>query len=174
MSEYHPEQEDEPVLILPPRFLRNPAHLASFGFGSGAVARAPGTWGSLAAIPLWYPLAMLPDVIYWAVVALAFVLGVWLCGYTSRALKVHDHSGIVWDEFVGMWIVLGFFPETWYGVLLCFVSFRLFDVWKPWPISWADEYAPGGLGIMIDDVLAAFMALAVVWASELWLMPELL
>lgn len=174
MSEYYQEPEQEPVLILPPGFLRNPAHLAAFGFGSGAVPRAPGTWGSLAAIPLWYPIAQLSEPVYWSIVLAAFLLGVWLCGYTSRSLKVHDHGGIVWDEFVGMWMVLGFFPETWYGVLLCFVAFRLFDVWKPWPISWVDERAPGGLGIMIDDVLAALMALAVIWAAELWLMPGLL
>ena len=95
-------------------------------------------------------------------------------GRTAQALKVHDHGGIVWDEFVGMWIVLGFFPQTYYGVMLCFVAFRLFDVWKPWPIDWIDECTPGGLGIMVDDVLAAVMALGVLWATELWLMPGLL
>ncbi|MFL1403987.1 phosphatidylglycerophosphatase A [Marinobacter sp. M1N3S26] len=174
MTDYPQEPDEEPVLILPPRFLRHPVHLLAFGFGSGAVPRAPGTWGSLAAIPLWYPISLLPELAYWLVVLVAFVVGIWLCGQTARALKVHDHGGIVWDEFVGMWIVLGFFPETYYGVLLCFVAFRLFDVWKPWPIDWIDERTPGGLGIMIDDVLAAVMALGVIWAAELWLMPGLL
>ena len=129
--------------LLPPGFLRNPVHLLAFGFGSGTAARAPGTWGSLAAIPLWFCFAWLPPVAYWAIVLLAFVVGIWLCGKTAADLKVHDHGGIVWDEFVGMWIALGLFPEHIVGVLLAFVMFRLFDVIKPWPINWLDERLPG-------------------------------
>lgn len=163
-----------PAPLLPPGFLRNPVHLLAFGFGSGAMSRAPGTWGSLAAIPLWYALAQLPLPAYWAVVMLALVVGVWLCGRTAHDLKVHDHSGIVWDEFVGMWIVLGFFPETLQGVLVCFLLFRLFDITKPWPISWLDEHLPGGLGIMVDDVVAGAAALLAVYLIELWLLPGLL
>ena len=171
MSENYQESTEEPVLILPPGFLRNPAHLAAFGFGSGAVPRAPGTWGSLAAIPMWYPIAQLPEPVYWSVVLAAFLAGVWLCGYTSRSLKVHDHGGIVWDEFVGMWIALGLFPDQIYGVLMAFLLFRLFDVVKPWPISWLDARMPGGLGIMVDDVVAGFMALVCLWGIDVWVMP---
>jgi len=135
MTDYPRDMDEEPVLILPPGFLRHPVHLAAFGFGSGAVPRAPGTWGSLAAVPLWYPLSLLPEPFYWLMVLATFVIGIWLCGRTAQTLKVHDHGGIVWDEFVGMWIVLGFFPQTYYGVMLCFVAFRLFDVWKPGPLT---------------------------------------
>ena len=164
-------EPDMPQVILPPGFLKHPVHLLAFGFGSGAVARAPGTWGSLAAIPLWYGFAWLPPVAYWLVVLVAVVVGIWLCGKTATDLKVHDHGGIVWDEFVGMWIALGLLPDQIYGVLMAFTLFRLFDVVKPWPIGWLDERLPGGLGIMVDDVVAGFMALASLWAIDRWLMP---
>lgn len=164
-------EPDMPQVILPPGFLKHPVHLLAFGFGSGAAARAPGTWGSLAAIPLWYGFAWLPPVAYWLVVLVAFVVGIWLCGKTATDLKVHDHGGIVWDEFVGMWIALGLLPDQIYGVLMAFTLFRLFDVVKPWPIGWLDERLPGGLGIMVDDVVAGFMALANLWAIDRWLMP---
>ncbi|MBW0149413.1 phosphatidylglycerophosphatase A family protein [Marinobacter arenosus] len=164
-------EPDLPQALLPPGFLKNPVHLLAFGFGSGAAARAPGTWGSLAAIPFWYAFAWLPGMVYWAIVLVAFLVGIWLCGKTARDLKVHDHGGIVWDEFVGMWIALGLFPDQIAGVLLAFVLFRLFDVVKPWPISWLDDRLPGGLGIMIDDVVAGFMAMASMFAIDRWLMP---
>ena len=167
-------EPDLPQAILPPGFLRNPVHLLAFGFGSGAAPRAPGTWGSLAAIPLWYGIAWLPPVAYWGVVLLAFLVGIWLCGKTAADLKVHDHGGIVWDEFVGMWIALGLFPEQIYGVLLAFMIFRFFDVLKPWPINWLDERLPGGLGIMVDDVVAGGMALLSLLAIDVWLMPYIL
>lgn len=157
--------------LLPPGFLRDPVHLLAFGFGSGVAPRAPGTWGSLAAIPLWFAIAWLPLTAYWVVVAIAFIVGIWLCGKTARDLKVHDHGGIVWDEFVGMWIALALIPDNIYGVLMAFALFRLFDVVKPWPISWIDQRAPGGLGIMVDDVVAGFMALGCLFAIDRWLMP---
>lgn len=172
MTDQNQTPDDLPAQILPPGFLKDPVHLLAFGFGSGAAPRAPGTWGSLAAIPFWYVLALLPVAAYWGVVVLAFLVGIWLCGRTADDLKVHDHGGIVWDEFVGMWIVLGFFPDTVYGVLVCFLLFRLFDVWKPWPIGWLDKRMPGGLGIMVDDVVAGVMALAVVWLLDWTLLPE--
>lgn len=172
MTDQNDNQEPElPQAILPPGFLRDPVHLLAFGFGSGAAARAPGTWGSLAAIPLWYLFAWLPAPLYWLVVLIACVVGVWLCGKTARDLKVHDHGGIVWDEFAGMWIALGLIPGDIYGVLMAFMLFRLFDIVKPWPISWLDNHMPGGVGIMVDDILAGAMALACLWAIDLWLMP---
>ena len=165
-----PEPEGPPVK-LPPGFLRNPVHLLAFGFGSGAAPKAPGTWGSLAAIPIWYLFAWLPAPLYWLVVAVACVVGVWLCGKTADDLKVHDHGGIVWDEFAGMWIALGLFPTSFYGVAVAFVLFRIFDVIKPWPISWLDKHMPGGAGIMVDDILAGVMALVCFWAIDTWLFP---
>lgn len=160
--------------LLPPGFLKDPVHLLAFGFGSGAAPRAPGTWGSLAAIPLWFGIAWLPITAYWVVVAIAFLVGIWLCGRTAEDLKVHDHGGIVWDEFVGMWIALALIPDNIYGILTAFVLFRLFDVVKPWPIGWIDQRTPGGLGIMVDDVVAGFMALGCLFAIDLWVLPILL
>lgn len=171
MSQDELPEPDLPQALLPPGFLRNPVHLLAFGFGSGAAARAPGTWGSLAAIPVWYAFAWLPGTVYWAIVVVAFLVGIWLCGQTARDLKVHDHGGIVWDEFVGMWIALGLFPQQLVGVLLAFILFRLFDVLKPWPISWLDDRLPGGLGIMVDDVVAGVMAMLSMLAIDYWLFP---
>ena len=163
---------DEPVVLLPPGFLRDPGHLLAFGFGSGAMARAPGTWGTLAAIPLYYLLVWLPAWGYGLALVLAFVFGIYLCGRTARALKVHDHGGIVFDEFVGLWITLLAQPVNPYWVLLGFALFRLFDIVKPWPIRWVDARVPGGFGIMLDDVLAGLMGLVVlqllVWGWGAW------
>ena len=106
MSDELMHEPDAAQVILPPGFLKNPVHLLAFGFGSGAAPRAPGTWGSFAAIPLWYAFSWMPPLAYWFVVLAAFLVGIWLCGKTATDLKVHDHGGIVWDEFVGMWITL--------------------------------------------------------------------
>lgn len=140
---------------------RNPVHFLAFGLGSGASPKAPGTAGTLAAVPLWYLLAQTPLTIYLLLVLLAFVIGIWLCGRTSRDLGVHDHGGIVWDEFVGYWITMIAVPVDWVWALAGFILFRLFDILKPWPIGSVDKRVHGGLGIMLDDVLAGIMAAAV-------------
>jgi phosphatidylglycerophosphatase A len=144
---------------IPPRLLRNPLHFLSLGFGSGLAPFAPGTFGTLAAVPLYLLLAQLPLAYYLLAVLVAFAIGVYLCGYTSAALGEHDHSGIVWDEFVGFWITMIAVPATWQWILAGFVLFRLFDIVKPWPVKVADEKMKGGFGIMFDDVLAALYAL---------------
>ena len=148
----------------PASIWRNPIHFLAFGLGSGAAPKAPGTFGTLAAIPLWLLFADLPILSYIAVVVVASLVGIWLCGQTSKDLGVHDHGGIVWDEFVGLWITYIALPEGWLWVLFGFLLFRLFDIWKPWPIGWADSKVSGGLGIMLDDILAGFMALGVLQA----------
>jgi phosphatidylglycerophosphatase A len=137
---------------------RNPIHFLAFGFGSGALPWAPGTFGTLVAIPLFLLLAPLPLWAYLSLVAVLTVLGVWLCQVTSRDLGVHDHAGIVWDEIVGYLITMIAIPATWPWLVTGFVLFRLFDIIKPWPIGWADHHVHGGLGIMLDDVLAAVYA----------------
>lgn len=147
---------------------RNPVHFLAFGLGSGAVPKAPGTFGTLAAVPLWYLLAQTALPVYLALTLIAFVIGIWLCGRTSRDLGVHDHGGIVWDEFVGYWITMIAVPVDWIWALLGFILFRLFDILKPWPIGPVDRRVHGGLGIMLDDVLAGVMAAAVL-QGLIWL-----
>ena len=147
---------------------RRPVHFLAFGLGSGAVPFAPGTFGTLAAIPFYWLMSELPLGWYLTVVAATFVWGVWLCDKSSRDLGVHDHSGIVWDEFVGYWITMIAVPVDWIWALLGFILFRLFDILKPWPIGPVDRRVHGGLGIMLDDVLAGVMA-AVVLQGLIWL-----
>ena len=136
----------------------SPVLLLAFGFGSGLSPKAPGTVGTIAAIPLWYLLVQLPPQTYVVVVAICVIIGIFICGSAADKLGVHDHGGIVWDEFVGFWITMAFLPVSYVSVLVGFILFRLFDIFKPWPISWLDKNIGGGLGIMIDDVVAGLAA----------------
>ena len=146
---------------IPAKLLLDPRHLLSFGFGSGLSPWAPGTMGTIAAIPPYYLLAELTLLPYILVVIAAFLIGIYLCDFSSRALGVHDHGGIVWDEFIGFWITMIAVPALdWQWVLAGFVLFRIFDIFKPWPVKLADKHIGGGFGIMIDDVLAGIYALA--------------
>ena len=145
--------------------LKNPRQLLAFGFGSGLARVAPGTFGTLAAVPLYLLLAQLPLPWYLLVLLASFAAGVHICDYTANALKVHDHGGIVWDEFVGYWLTMVAAPAGWPWVVVGFVLFRLFDIVKPFPINWLDRHIKGGLGIMIDDALAGSFA---------WLVLQLL
>jgi len=145
---------------IPARLLLNPVHLLSLGFGAGLSPAAPGTVGTLVAIPLYLALAQLPLPWYLAGVAIGFCAGIWLCGHTSKALGKHDHGGIVWDEIVGFWVTMIAAPPAWQWILLGFVLFRVFDIFKPWPVKTADRRMQGGLGIMFDDLLAGLYALA--------------
>jgi phosphatidylglycerophosphatase A len=137
--------------------LRNPRDWPAFGFGFGLMPFAPGTWGSLPGIALWW---ITPKDIYWqsAVVMFCFIAGIWLCGATARRIGVHDHGGIVWDEIVGMYLTLMAVPQQPAWVLGAFLLFRIADIWKPWPIRDLDHRLHGGLGIMLDDVVAALYA----------------
>jgi phosphatidylglycerophosphatase A len=137
---------------------RNPVYLLAFGFGSGLAPKAPGTAGSALAVLLYLPMAQLPLPAYAGLIVLAFVAGIWICGKTAAAMGIHDDGGIVWDEFVGVWITLFMAPAGWQWPLIGFLLFRVFDILKPWPVKWADKKVSGGLGIMLDDVLAGIMA----------------
>jgi len=143
--------------------LERPTGFLAFGFGSGLSPRAPGTAGTLLGLLLWLPLTPLPLWLGLVLVAALFVLGIWLCEVSSQALGVHDHGGIVWDEMVAIWLVLVVVPFDWRWWLASFVMFRVFDILKPWPIDWLDRRVAGGLGIMIDDVIAALYTLAALW-----------
>jgi phosphatidylglycerophosphatase A len=142
----------------PSTVFRNPVHFLAFGLGSGCAPKAPGTFGTLAAVPLYLLLAQLPLHPYIAVVLVAFVAGIWICGKTSRDIGVHDPGGIVWDEFVGFWITMILAPPGWQWLLAGFILFRVFDILKPFPIGLLDKRVKGGLGIMLDDVLAGVYA----------------
>ena len=143
-----------------PRLLLNPAHFLSLGFGAGLAPAAPGTFGTLVAVPLYLVIAQFALPWYLAVVAAGFCGGIWLCGYTGKALGVDDHGGIVWDEIVGFWVTMIAVPPAWQWILLGFVLFRIFDIVKPWPVGFADRRLRGGLGVMFDDLLAGLYALA--------------
>ncbi|OGS97108.1 MAG: phosphatidylglycerophosphatase [Gallionellales bacterium RBG_16_56_9] len=140
--------------------LSHPAHLLSFGFGSGLARKAPGTFGTLVAFPMyWYLAPRLSDALFILVLIWAFAIGVWVCGITGKALGVADYGGIVWDEIVAFMLVLFFTPPGWYWSLLAFALFRFFDIIKPPPIRHFDRNWHGGLGVMFDDLLAAGYAL---------------
>jgi phosphatidylglycerophosphatase A len=140
----------------------NPLHLLAFGLGSGAAPKAPGTFGTIAAIPLYLLLNQLTQLHYLIVVLLLAGFGVWLCHVVAQDLGVHDHPGIVWDEWVGFFITMWLAPTGWGWLLLGFVLFRFFDIVKPWPIDLLDNNVPGGLGIMLDDVVAGLYSFALI------------
>ncbi|MCY4421206.1 MAG: phosphatidylglycerophosphatase A [Gammaproteobacteria bacterium] len=148
----------------------SPIHLFSFGFGAGLSPVAPGTVGTLVGLAAYLALVPLGPAAYTAVVVLVFLAGCWTCGQTASALGVHDHPGIVADEIVGYLITMWYVPFQWYWILAGFILFRIFDIWKPWPVSWADRDVAGGFGIMLDDVLAALYAMlclhGMVWAVQ--------
>ena len=132
----------------------------ALGFGSGLAPRAPGTMGSLLALPLAIPILLLTPVKFGIFLVLAFGFGIYCCEKTSQRMTVQDPGAIVWDEMVAMWLVLAFVPAQWAWWLAAFLLFRLFDIAKPWPIRWLDQHIKGGLGIMLDDVMAAIYAIA--------------
>ncbi|MDR5617314.1 MULTISPECIES: phosphatidylglycerophosphatase A [Arsenophonus] len=151
--------------------LSNPWHLLATGFGSGLSPIIPGTMGSLAAIPFWLLMYwLLPVWLCWFIILFGFVVGIVICQRTSDDMQVHDHGSIVWDEFIGMWMTLMVIPlVSWQWVLIAFVLFRFFDMLKPWPIGWFDRQVGGGLGIMLDDIIAAIFAMVIVAALAHWL-----
>lgn len=144
--------------------MQHPAHVIAFGFGAGLAPKAPGTWGTLAAFPIY-------AVLMWAqgqgavlVAAIAFfAIGIWAAETTGRAMGVADHGSIVIDEIAAFLLVLAFTPATLSWLAVAFVLFRVFDIVKPWPISLADRTLKGGFGVMFDDLLAAFFSLASLW-----------
>lgn len=149
--------------------LGTPSGLLAFGFGSGLSPFAPGTMGTLVAIPFLFPLKGLGETGFWIALVLLFLLGVLVCGQASRKLGVHDHGGIVWDEMLGYWLSAAFIPLQWQWLLAAFVLFRFFDIVKPWPIRLLDSKVGGGFGIMIDDVVAALFTLIVLGVAQYFL-----
>ncbi|MEL4252888.1 phosphatidylglycerophosphatase A [Shewanella xiamenensis] len=139
--------------------LKNPIHFLALGFGSGLAAKAPGTFGTLAAVPLYLLFAQLPLSWYLALTLVCVLAGIYICDNAAKDMGVHDHGAIVWDEVAGLLITMIAAPAGILWLAVGFVLFRLFDILKPWPIRWLDAKVEGGFGIMIDDVLAGFFAL---------------
>lgn len=152
--------------------LLNPIHLLAVGFGSGLIYPAPGTWGSLAGTILGVILLSLLGVKTFLIfTAFCFLLGCYLCQKITADMGVHDHGSIVWDEFIGVFIVLAAIPSlSWQWIVSAFVLFRFFDILKPFPIRYFDEKLESGFGIMVDDVLAAIYAVIVVFAIQYWML----
>lgn len=156
------------LFVFPHGFQRmNVRHWLAVGGGLGLARKAPGTFGTLAGIPLAVIAAGLPLPAALALLAACALAGIWICGATATDWGVHDHGAIVWDEVVGYAIALVALPVTPLYLLLAFVVFRFFDILKPWPISWLDRELAGGLGIMADDVLAGMASAAVLWVLHL-------
>ncbi len=150
----------QPTSIIRRVFTR-PTYFLACGMGSGLSPKAPGTAGSAVALALFIPLAPLPIYGHLLLVAAAFALGVFVCGQVAREIESKDPASIVWDEFVGIWVALLLLPPGWYWFAIAFLLFRLFDILKPWPINLA-EARPGGLGIMLDDLIAGIYALVAI------------
>lgn len=148
---------------------RRPHHWLAYGLGSGLVPRAPGTAGTLAAIPLYLLMEPLPLTGYLLVLLVLTLAGLWAIAKTMRELGVHDPGAIVWDEVLGFLLAMTAAPSGWGWIALGFVLFRCFDILKPWPIGMLDRRVPGALGVILDDLVAGLMALALLQlAANLW------
>lgn len=140
--------------------MRRPTNFLAFGFGAGLSPIAPGTAGTVVAIPIYALLLMCSFSVYLIFLIVILGIGIWICGESSRNIGVHDHSGIVWDEIAGfLFTMLPFYPSVG-SIIAGFLTFRFFDIVKPWPIRWFDQRVHGGFGIMFDDVIAAIFSIA--------------
>lgn len=139
--------------------LKKPSCFLAYGFGAGLSPKAPGTVGTLVAIPLYWVMQSWPLWLYLTAILVGFIAGIWICQQAVNWLKKEDPSAVVWDEIVGFWVTMIAAPAGWQWIVVGFVFFRLFDIWKPWPISVADQKLHGGFGIMLDDILAGVFAL---------------
>ncbi len=148
---------------------KKPIHVLAFGFGAGASPRAPGTAGTLIAIPFFLLLANLPLWMYLTLVLVVCLVGIYICDRCAKDLQVHDHSGIVWDEIAGFLITMIAVPVNLWMVLAGFFLFRFFDIWKPWPIGYLDRHVRGGLGIMLDDVIAGLFAWLILFCVNFYI-----
>ena len=168
---------DCPPLPANANMLDRVVYWLGLGLGSGLPRRAPGTWGTIGGLIIAIPLLSLGFVPFLIITILSCVIGSWICGRTSELMGGHDNPHIVWDEWAGMWLTL--LPLSYMGIadgnfwqniaqissivamIIAFILFRFFDIIKPPPIGWADKKVAGGLGIMLDDIIAGIMAAAV-------------
>ena len=151
------------------KVMTDPVNFLAFGFGTGLAPIAPGTFGSLPGVLLFWLTMDFGLYVQLGVAAALVVSGVWICGESARRIGVHDYGGIVWDEIAGMYVTLLAAPVSLVGWVLAFVLFRITDIVKPWPIRDLDHRIEGGLGIMLDDLVAALYA-ALLLGLYRWLM----
>ncbi|WP_296211298.1 MULTISPECIES: phosphatidylglycerophosphatase A family protein [Psychrobacter] len=174
---------DCPPLPVGASMLDRVVYWLGLGLGSGLPRRAPGTWGTVGGLIIAIPLLSLGFIPFLILTILSCILGVWICGRTAELMQGHDDPHIVWDEWAGIWITL--LPLSYMGIaddnfwqnmsqelsifaiVFAFILFRFFDIVKPPPIGWADKRVAGGLGIMLDDIIAGIMA-AVVWVAVMF------
>ena len=152
--------------------LSHPAHFFGLGFGSGLVPKAPGTAGTLVGLLLFWLISGYALNVQLIIIAALFIIGIYFCHKTGKTLGVSDHGSIVWDEIVAVMLLLAFTPITWLNWLGAFLLFRLFDIWKPFPINYFDAKLKNGFGVMFDDLLAAIYAIAAIKAI-LWTISQL-
>lgn len=155
-------QQCKPTLAVPELVWQNPFYFIAFGLGSGAVPFAPGTFGTLMAIPFYLLLRPLPLVYYLLFVVIFIAASSWLCERISRDIAVHDHPGMCIDEFAGFFVTMIHAPFGVKWIVLGFLLFRLFDIWKPWPIRYIDKNMHGGFGMVFDDVIAGLFACIII------------
>lgn len=139
---------------IPDSIWQKPTHFIAFGFGAGALPIAPGTFGTLMAIPFYLCMHLLPIYVYLGVLVIVTIVSMWLCQNVSKEIAVHDHQGMCLDEIVGFLVTMFAVPFKLKYIVLGFILFRLFDIWKPQPIRFLDEKIKGGVGMILDDVLA--------------------
>jgi phosphatidylglycerophosphatase A len=157
--------------------LQHPAHLFGLGFGAGLAKKAPGTFGTLVGFPLFWLISVYTLPMQLVLIAALFLIGIYFCDATGKALGVADHGSIVWDEIVAMMLVLAATPNQWQWWLAAFLLFRLFDIWKPYPIRQFDAKLKNGFGVMFDDLLAAIYAIiclkVLLWTISILLLMNL-
>ena len=146
-------------------FISNPVHWISLGLGSGLLSVAPGTWGTLVGVGLYFLVSDWSVMFYLSLVAVLFFIGSSAADFTSKKLGMHDHGSIVIDEIVGVLVALFQCPAGFGWVILTFLLFRAFDILKPWPIWLVDRNIPGGFGIMLDDLIAGVYTLIIIQVS---------
>ncbi|SFK14493.1 phosphatidylglycerophosphatase [Nitrosomonas aestuarii] len=173
-TDYHSNNKGSGLSVSQPDIVfvcKHPAYFIAFSGGFGLSAKAPGTVGTLIAFPLFWVLDHYLDPIHLLLlIDIFFILGIWACGVTGKALGESDHGGIVWDETVAFLLVLYFTPAGWFWQLVAFFLFRLFDIIKPQPIRYYDQRLKNGFGVMFDDLIAAFFTLLCLSGWKAWVL----
>lgn len=152
----------KPKPPIPEAIWQKPLYFLAFGLGSGAMPFAPGTFGTLLAIPFYLLLQPLSLTAYILFVIAFMIVSSWICDIVSRQIQVHDHPGMTIDEFAGFFVTMINAPHGWQWVVLGLVLFRFFDIVKPWPIRFLDQRVHGGFGVVLDDIVAGLFAMIII------------